>query len=207
MRKIQLILLALCYLLFNLNSIASAASLNEKAETLIEENNSTRSKIQKHKWEFSTSASLDIRKEPSGAAYDTITTISIPIRLGYFINKNFEIEPEINHTHVSEKYTFGHYSHWETLFLTNIAFNFTNSSQITPFLLGGLGIKRMPQESAIEPYREWIETYFVKNGGGGLKWFDSKRVALRIEYRYMRYKENGVYISHHKIFTGISLFF
>jgi len=60
-----------------------------------------------NKWEFSTSASLDINKVKYNGDSATRTTFSIPVRVGYFITKNIEIEPEINYMHTTFNPSYG----------------------------------------------------------------------------------------------------
>lgn len=193
MRKTLLPFFFLCF--FILNSILSYSSTYTKKEN-------------KYKWEFSTATSFDINKESYHGDYKVTTTISVPLRIGYFLSKNFEIEPEINYIHVTINPSYDRkFSYSDILLLANFAFNIDTQSQVTPFILAGGGIIRISREAIIEPYQMVTNTYSVFDAGAGLKWFAAKRVALRTEYRFIYYKENADTITHHKLFFGISIFF
>ena len=194
MRKNLLILLALSLFILNLTILSHAVPGIKKEN--------------KYKWEFSTAASLDIDKESYNGDYKVTTTISIPLRIGYFLSKNFEIEPEINYIHVTINPSYdGKLSYSDALLFANFAFNINTPSRVTPFILAGGGIIRISREAIIEPYQMVTNTYSIFDAGAGLKWHVAKRVALRPEYRFMYYKENAVNITHHKLLLGISIFF
>ena len=210
MRKNLLILLALSLFILNFTifSHASPEEKNENAKEITEKNQQIKTKTKKYKWEFSTAASLDINRELYNGDYKVTTTISVPLRIGYFLSKNFEIEPEINYIHVTINPSYDRkFSYSDALLFTNFVFNIDTPSRVTPFILVGGGIIRISREAIIEPYQMVTSTYSVFDAGAGLKWFAAKRVALRTEYRFIYYKENADTIIHHKIFIGVSIFF
>ena len=194
MRKNLLILLALSLFILNFTILSHAVPGVKKGN--------------KYKWEFSTAVSLDIDKESYNGDYKVTTTISVPLRIGYFLGKNFEIEPEINYIHVTINPSYDRkFSYADALLFANFAFNINTSSRVTPFILAGGGIIRISREAIIESYQMVTSTYSVFDAGVGIKWFAAKRVALRTEYRFIYYKENADTITHHKLFLGISIFF
>ena len=208
MWKHLFILNVLIIFVFNIVLPGYCSTRDEKSDPKVtQEEQSKKIKTQKFCWEFSTAASLDIRKEPVGTYSNTEIAIYLPVRIGFIINKTLEIEPEITYIYRSWDLRYYHDSDWEILFLANLAINIENSSPVTPFILGGMGFLKYSAVSAIEPYDEFVITDFVNNFGAGLKWFAADKVALRIDYRYFKHKENGVTATHHKIFFGISLFF
>jgi len=223
MRKIQIFFLVLIFFVFNLAIIGYASPKTQKENTQIEtgKGKSGRNKAGKGKVELSTAASLGIdrvkiKEEWNGNEWEealTITTLSIPVRVGYFLTDNIEIEPEITHTYM--KYSYEDYSGSTTtsLLLANVAFNFNTPSQVMPFVLGGVGL--MTERTSYDGESE-SESGFAWNVGGGIKWFVANRVALRIEYRFIHFPlttvEDTFYKiteshTNHRIFVGISIFF
>ena len=223
MRKISIFFLILSFCVFNLTflSYASPKTQKENAQTETGEGQPEGNKGRKGDIEFSTAASLDINRvktKEEGIDYEreralTITTLSIPVRVGYFLTDNIEIEPEITHTYM--KYSYEDYSGSTTtsLLLANVAFNFNTPSQVMPFVLGGVGL--MTERTSYDGESE-SESGFAWNVGGGIKWFVANRVALRIEYRFISFslttEEDTNYKiteshTNHRIFVGISMFF
>ncbi|MFQ6069824.1 MAG: outer membrane protein, partial [Candidatus Aminicenantales bacterium] len=156
-------------------------------------------KKKKRRWEFSTAASLDISRASYDDYSDTTTTISIPLRIGFFISNSIEIEPEINYMY--ERYGRHAYDS-KALLLANVAFHPGISARILPFVLGGAGIIRISENYWY--YRNYEETKLALNAGAGLKWFVVQKVALRCEYRFIYYSLYSTNYTHHKIFLGIS---
>lgn len=222
MRKISIFFLILSFCVFNLTFLSYASPKTQKENTQIEteEGKSRRNKGRKGDIEFSTAASLDIdrvKMKVDWIDYEeeealTITTLSIPVRVGYFLTDNIEIEPEITHTYM--KYSYEDYSGSTTtsLLLANVAFNFNTPSQVMPFVLGGFGL--MTERTSYDGESE-SESEFVWNVGGGIKWFAANRVALRVEYRFIHFPLTTVELyykiteshTNHRIFAGISIFF
>lgn len=183
---------------------ASPRGKNENAKEITEKNQQIRTK-KKYNWEFSTAASVGLKVEPWIDGTLSTFTFSIPARIGYFFDKKIEIEPEI--TFMFEKFN-GTYER-KTLLLANIAYNFSKSSKVNPFILAGGGIMMYPEESDIHVIdsERWIETYVAMNIGAGIKWFISKQFAFRSEYRFIIYKDNADNITYHNIFLGPQYFF
>jgi len=227
MRKIQIFFLVLIFFVFNLAIIGYASPKIQKENTQIEteEGKSGGNKARKGKVELSTAASLDIDRVKTKLEFPsneseyavTITTLSIPVRVGYFLTDNIEIEPEITHTYM--KYSQQDYSSSTTtsLLLANVVFNFNTPSQVMPFVLGGVGLTTERTSSDGESESE---SGFAWDVGGGIKWFVANRVALRVEYRIIHFPltTEDIYLmelhykitesrTSHRIFVGISIFF
>jgi opacity protein-like surface antigen len=204
---------------------AGPKAKKENAQIETGEGKSGGNKARKGKVELSTAASLYIDRVKTKLEFPsneseyavTITTLSIPVRVGYFLTDNIEIEPEITHTYM--KYSQQDYSSSTTtsLLLANVVFNFNTPSQVMPFVLGGVGLTTERTSSDGESESE---SGFAWDVGGGIKWFVANRVALRVEYRIihfplttediylmeLHYKITESRISH-RIFVGISIFF
>jgi opacity protein-like surface antigen len=217
MRKISIFFLILSFCVFNLAIIgyASPKTQKENAQTETGEGQQEGNKGRKGDIEFSTAASLDIDKMKQKIDEEweeealTTTTFSVPLRVGYFITNNIEIEPEIIFNRVHMSYMDESASTTVALLLANVAFNFSTTSQVMPFVLGGVGLMTI---GASYDGEDESESGFAWNAGAGIKWFATNRVALRIEYRFIHYSmttEYDVTISHtnHRIFVGISMFF
>lgn len=176
-----------------------AKKINIKKTT--QDNKSIGLNAKNHKWEFSISASFGLKVEPW--IDDSLTsslTLAVPARMGYYIGKNLEIEPEINFALETDPTKIN------SLFLGNLVYNFNISAKLAPFILGGVGIIILKEDSEIGFERSWIENYFVKNVGFGFKLLFTNKVALRTEYRFINYKDNSDNINFHMVFTGISIF-
>ena len=132
MRKNLQILLAASLFIFNfaILSHASPEGKNENAKEITEKNQQIKTKTKKYKWELSTAVSLYF--EPEVYEKDKLG-IYIPVRIGYFISKNIEIEPEFNITYRDSEFD----SITKNLLFANLAYNFNVSSRIMPFLLAG----------------------------------------------------------------------
>jgi opacity protein-like surface antigen len=154
------------------------------------------------RFEFSTSASMLNYKYEGG---DTHTWINIPLRIGFFVYKGLEIEPELFLTIPTEdtEYT-------GILVLGNISYNFKGSKKLVPFILGGAGIGNGPQ--AFSFVSDSDLKFTAINFGAGIKWFVSDSAAIRIEYRFIKYSgENSYFYNNDRtdnnIYLGVSIFF
>lgn len=206
--------LSIFILNFVILSHASPEAKKNNTESTTKKEQPAKTKAKKHKWEFSISGALDVNKAWSDRYdyTDITTTIYIPARIGYFLTKNIEIEPEINIILVNRDGS----SESQVLWFTNVAYNFSNSSQVTPFILGGVGIMSVQTRGIMTipevPLPDF--TGGALNAGAGIKVFAFKRIAFRVEYRFIYYsrKYNGFevdvydYYNHHKVFMGISIF-
>ena len=206
MRKILLIFLSLILFIFHLAffGYADQEDKREDAKNQTKEEQLLKTKAETRKWEVSISAYLDIERYRYYDQPYRLTTISIPLRIGYFLTKTLEIESEINSIFTSSEF----YHESRTFFLANLAMNFNASSRVVPFILGGAGVKYFRWSYNIEwQPGHYSETKLAFNAGAGLKWFAAKRFAFRIEYRFFYYNEYDVNVTRHKAFVGISIFF
>ena len=157
------------------------------------------------KFEFSTSASMWHIKEKDR---DPETVINLPVRLGYYVFKGLEIEPELFYS-VRDGEDAGY------LILANLSYNFNISKKDVVFILGGGGFGNSPHYfTVVYDYNINVKAY---NFGLGLKHLVSNSAAIRIEYRYTKYsgKEwNDFDMTYYEIdrtdsniFVGISIFF
>lgn len=154
--------------------------------------------IQGKKFEFSTSASIWIVKFRRG---ETETVINLPLRLGYFINKSLEIEPELFLTFVDTYDEIGY------LILGNISYNFNISKKITPFVLAGGGYGNSEQNFSLA--YDFNSDIFALNLGAGMKIPVGSAAAVRVEYRFIKYfgEEDWFDRTDHTILVGFSIFF
>ena len=91
---------------------------------------------EKGDWEFSAAASFMSMKEEG--ADESFTSFRLAGRVGYFLTKNFEIEPEIILGKIDED-LFGEEKLGYILSL-NLVYYFTSIGKMVPFLLAGAGI-------------------------------------------------------------------
>jgi len=151
--------------------------------------------------ELSIAASFMSRKEEGES--EAWTAFNIPVRLGFFVTKNVEVEPEILLTKYEEE-DAGY------VLSGNLAYNITLSdpeSKTMPFFLGGFGFSNT---IIYLPNFAWPgsedETWTVVNLGGGIKFFMAKQAALRFEYRFQQFSGDWDF-TYHNIFLGVSAFF
>lgn len=153
--------------------------------------------VKNKKFEFSTSASIWNVKY-SGA--ETETVINLPVRLGYFIYKGLEIEPELFLT-IPEDEDLGF------LLLGNLAYNFKVTEKLIPFILGGGGYGNSEQSFSLA--FDYDTNIIALNFGAGIKYLAGNSAAIRIEYRFTKY--SGEYDwydrTDNNIFVGLSIFF
>jgi len=160
------------------------------------------------RFEFSTSASMwNVKSNDS----ETETIINLPIRLGFFIYKGLEIEPEIFLTIPEESDETGYF------LLANLAYNFKVSDNLILFVLGGGGFGNGVRFFDIT----WDYDMNVSaiNFGTGIKYLVGNTAALRFEYRFTKYSGEETYTyswgrwtdeldrTDNNILAGISLFF
>jgi hypothetical protein len=135
---------------------------------------------------------------------------SLSFRFGYFIISGLEIEPEIFWTAIEKELPVFY-------FVGNLAYNFIIPGyNVSPFVLVGYGVgNSTPLLQRVLLFRESDEMDVkLLNFGGGIKFFVTDNVALRIEYRYQRYsREEEVFRttrewtqSFHNFFLGFSVF-
>jgi opacity protein-like surface antigen len=151
------------------------------------------------RFEFSTSASMWNYKYEGG---DTHTWINIPLRIGFFVYKGLEIEPELFLTMPTEETDYT-----GILVMGNISYNFKGSKKLVPFILGGAGIGNGPQ--AFSFVSDSDRKFTAINFGAGIKWFVGDSAAIRIEYRFIKYSDEYGYNDRtdNNIYIGVSIFF
>jgi opacity protein-like surface antigen len=110
--------------------------------------------------------------------------ILLALRSGYYLSKEFEIEPEILWT-AQENFP-------PAFALTaNIAYNFNiPNSKVTPFMLIGYGYANgLPLTERLLGRSSDKLDIGCFNAGAGLKIFLAEPVVLRLEYRYQTYNQ------------------
>lgn len=159
------------------------------------------------KFEFSTSASMWNVKDDG----ETETVINLPIRIGFFIYKGLEIEPELILTIPEESEETGY------IILANVSYNFKASETLIPFILAGGGYGNGPR------FFDFVLDYdmgvTVFNFGAGIKYIVGNTAAIRIEYRFTKYSgeetetsfwgtwTNKLDRTENNVFVGLSIFF
>lgn len=151
------------------------------------------------KFEFSTSASMLNYKYKVGGTY---TWINIPLRIGFFVYKGLEIEPELFLSIPTEQTEYT-----GILVMGNISYNFKGSKKLVPFILGGAGIGNGPQ--AFSVVSDSDRKFTAINFGAGIKWFVGDSAAIRTEYRFIKYSDERGYSDRtdNNIYFGVSIFF
>jgi opacity protein-like surface antigen len=162
--------------------------------------------------ELSTAASFTSFDQ--GGGEDSLTVLSVPLRVGYLVTRSLALEGEVLATHVdfgggdSDNGTAG-------LFSANALYHFNPEGRTSPFLLvgGGVGNGQEVFTVAFDVDR----TVTALHAGAGIKTFLSRRAALRLEYRFTRYSggesSNEFFtVEHpatglHKVLVGFSVFF
>ena len=175
--------------------------------------------VEGKKFEFSTAISFDSIHYNYGTSYsETDTYFNIPFRLGYFIWKGLEFEPELLLMTYHEKWTTGSYNETSWLLSGNLVYNFKlKSPRWIPFILGGFGFGNgVPYSGTIERWSSQAKVT-TPNLGVGVKYLFGNIAALRLEYRFrsLRFKYSGVEmdagpvqkISHNSVFLGLCLYF
>jgi len=153
--------------------------------------------VKDKKFEFSTSASIwNVKFRDQ----KTETLINIPIRLGFFVFKGFEIEPELFLT-IPEHEDLGY------LLLANVSYNFKASNKFIPFILAGGGYGNSEQSFSVV-YDYGVDIFAI-NLGGGIKYLVSDSAAIRMDYRFTKYLAEGYWLDRtdNNVFFGLSIFF
>ncbi len=156
--------------------------------------------IEKGDKEFSIAASFMASKSENTEEF--WTAFNVPIRLGFLVTEDFEIEPEM---------LFSKYKEQDAGYILscNLAYNFSQTrsrSQTVPFIFGGLGFSNTVQFLPnIASSGRASDNWTVLNLGGGLKVFMPKPIALRIEYRFQNYFGNDS-VTQHYLLLGVSVF-
>lgn len=153
--------------------------------------------VKDKKFEFSTSASIWNVKFHG---QETETLINVPIRLGFFVFKGLEIEPELFLT-IPEGEDLGY------LLLANISYNFKVSAKFIPFILAGGGYGNSEQSFSV--VYDYDTDILAVNFGGGIKYLVSNSAAIRMDYRFTKYFAEGYWLDRtdNNVFFGLSIFF
>lgn len=149
------------------------------------------------KFEFSTSASVwNVKFRDQ----ETETLFNIPVRLGFFVFKGFEIETELFIT-IPEGEDLGY------LLLADVSYNFKVSKKFIPFVLAGGGYGNSEQSFSV--VYDYGADIFAVNFGGGVKYLISNSAAIRMDYRFTKYLAEGVWLDRtdNNVFFGLSIFF
>jgi opacity protein-like surface antigen len=125
---------------------------------------------------------------------------SLSPRLGFFVNKGLEIEPEI-------LFMVGSGADPVYMLNDNISYNFISKGKVVPFLLAGYGLANTVPFFNLPLFRTDF-TVGVLNLGIGIKSFLTDDIAIRVEYRYQNFtgqKEitNSYYSYTEKVNTRI----
>lgn len=154
------------------------------------------------KFEFSTAFSFTSIKFSGSSDSDTL--LSLPVRIGYYIWKGLEIEPEL---------ILMDFDPGDTAFNLNgnLAYHFKTSGHLVPFLLAGAGFGNGLAYGALVQGGTSI-TATLLNLGGGIKYVIGNSGALRVEYRYTHNRlSKGTSLDQnvnlHQVFIGLALFF
>jgi hypothetical protein len=145
---------------------------------------------------------------------ETYTAFNLPARFGYFITREFEIEPEI----IFSAYKGGDPGLILSFnFLYNLSLD--QSCRVSPFFLAGGGWTNSLHYFNQMNFGDTERDYTVLNLGLGSKFFLSSSAALRFEYRFQRFFAKKVKygywgyqstydpsLSYHNILFGLSIF-
>jgi opacity protein-like surface antigen len=104
-------------------------------------------------------------------------------RIGFFVMKGLEIEPEL---------VFMAASGSDPVYVLNgnVSYNFIAGGKAVPFVLLGYGMANTVPLFGVPMFRNDFSVG-VFNIGAGVKGFLTEDIALRIEYRYQRYSGHG----------------
>jgi opacity protein-like surface antigen len=169
--------------------------------------------LKKGQMELSLSAAFMGVKE---SGEDLSTAFNLSTRFGYFLSREFEVEPEIIFS------SYGGDGNPGIILSGNFLYNFPNQKQFGafPFFLAGLGWANSLHYFNQMNFGEVDRNYIFLNLGVGLKSFISKSAALRVEYRFQRFfaekieswgQFTGHYtydpsLSYHNLMMGLSVF-
>jgi hypothetical protein len=150
------------------------------------------------KFEFSTAFSFASMK--SSGDTESYTFLSLPLRVGYYIWKGLEFEPEL----ILMKFDDGDAAYNLN---GNLSYNFNTSGRLKPFLLAGAGFGNGVAYGAIVEGDPDLNATLL-NFGGGVKYVIGTSGAIRLEYRYTHNElAEGETVDLHQVFIGVALFF
>jgi len=162
--------------------------------------------IEKGSWEMSVAGTFgSVSSSTNGNDGESTSLISIAARPGYYVINGLSIEPELYWTAIeNERPIFN--------LAANVSYTFrVAESGVSPFVLAGYGIGNGIPIFQRLIFRSSDEMdVSVLNAGGGVKFFVTKSVALRAEYRYQRFNQEGdsfeTTANWHTILFGFSVF-
>jgi len=140
--------------------------------------------------------------------HDATDFLNIPLRLGIFLWKGLEFEPEVVLTIPDRFKDTG------IVFRANLAYHFRPLQKTLFFVLAGGGYGNAIEAMTLAADQEKGVTVF--NLGAGIKQIIGDSAALRLEYRFSRsswsvasstWWNPSSYLSEHAVFAGVSLFF
>lgn len=154
------------------------------------------------KWELGIA--FDYSSAKSSGSSEYFDMVTIPLRIGYYFWKGFQIEPELFFIKMEE-------SDAGYLFNLNAVYNFKLSKPLRPFVLAGLGMTNGVKIGYLMEADSEFKGLVI-NAGAGLKYLIGNSAALRLEYRFMHnhlkveegHSDN---ISSHQVLLGVSLLF
>ncbi len=158
--------------------------------------------ITNRKWEFSAAISFTSFRLAGQA--ESETALNLPFRIGYYIWRGLEIEPEVMLTKFKG-------SDVAYLISGNVAYNFKIKSAFVPFVLAGIGFGNgLSYVGIVDGYSGAKST--ALHLGAGIKCVLGASAALRLEYRYTHYRISDEIFGDstynaHQILCGVSLFF
>jgi len=153
------------------------------------------------KFEFSTAFSFTSMKFSGDTGSDSF--LSLPLRVGYYIWKGLEFEPEL----MLMKFEGSDAAYNLN---GNLSYNFNTSGRLKPFLLAGAGFGNGVAFGALVEGDTDVNATLL-NFGGGVKYVIGTSGAIRLEYRYTHNRLSDVdfaeTVNLHQFFIGVALFF
>jgi Outer membrane protein beta-barrel domain len=119
----------------------------------------------------------------SGSGSETSGAFLLSPRLGFYVVKGLELEPEI-------LLMFSSGTDPIYMFNGNVCYNFISQGKGVPFILIGYGISNTVPFFNV-PFTRTSFSIGVFNLGAGVKAYMNEDVALRLEYRYQRFSSRG----------------
>jgi opacity protein-like surface antigen len=177
--------------------------------------------VEGKKFEFSTALGFSIQKYTYDYGWkETDTYFQVPVRVGFFLWKGLEFEPELLFIYSKWKDYDDTGALWDSghdtgyILSGNLLYNFMLKSapRMIPFVLAGYGFGNGDLEGLdIDQWDDGNKTTLL-NLGAGIKYLFGNIAALRLEYRFRggQQKESDGYITkvqYHQVLFGIALFF
>jgi len=175
----------------------------------------------KNKVELSVGGAFQAWTETFNNNSESVHFFNIPIRVGYFLTRDVEVEAEGILSLYDREWSGVDGGEWTVMASANALYNFTipTSPHIRPFVLAGVGItdSYSPPLAGTFPFGDISygpgnerSTRTVLNLGAGLKTMVGDHAAFRVEYRFQRFPEDEDQWlpgwNAHSIQMGASLF-